>query len=121
MAPSGSNGKVPSRYLILQELAVSTSGDAEQFVEIGGKRYSHIVDPRTGVGLIDSGSITVIAPTGVLSDSLATAASVLGPNKGIALVDSIEGAGVLMIQSTGDGILNLREKLTRKGFKLMIE
>ena len=101
VAALGSDGK---RYLMLRASAVSTSGDAEQFVEIGGKRYSHIVDPRTGVGLIGSGSVTVMAPTGTLSDSLATAVSVLGPEKGMALIDSIAGTGVLMMQSTEDGI-----------------
>ena len=51
----------PSRYVELARRAISTSGDAFQHVDIGGKRYSHIVDPRTGLGLTDSSSVTVIA------------------------------------------------------------
>ena len=74
------------RRLVLSNLAVSSSGDTEQFVEIGGKRYSHIVDPRTGLGLTDRIAVTIIAPTGTLSDGLSTAVSVLGEEKGRALV-----------------------------------
>jgi len=60
--------------------AVSTSGDTEQFVEIGGVRYSHIVDPRTGLGCTTRVQATVIARHGELSDPLATAICILGPD-----------------------------------------
>ncbi len=56
---------------------VSTSGPAEQFVEIGGVRYAHIVDPRTGIGLVNAKTVGVIAPSATLADALATAAVVL--------------------------------------------
>jgi len=58
--------------------AISTSGDAEQFVIIHGIRYSHIVDPRTGIGLTNHITATVIAESGLLSDPLATAFCVMG-------------------------------------------
>ncbi len=60
----------------LRNCGVSTSGDESQFVVIGGVRYSHIVDPRTGVGLKNQPVVTVIAPSATESDALATAASV---------------------------------------------
>ncbi len=66
--------------------AVSTSGDTEQFVEIGGTRYSHVVNPRTGIGLTSRIAVTVVAPKGVLSDALATALSVMGPDEGSSLI-----------------------------------
>src|SRR6185295_6849343 len=72
----------PSRLLVLRDAAVSTSGDANQNVEIGGVRYSHIVDPRTGLALMGRSSVTVVAADCTTSDSLATAASVLGPQEG---------------------------------------
>jgi len=75
--------KAPSRYLILKNRAVTTSGDAFQFVEIDGVRYSHIVDPRTGLGLTTHSSVTLIAPTCIVADSQATALCVLGPDKGM--------------------------------------
>lgn len=92
------------RQLLLSRRAVSTSGDAEQFVEINGVRYSHIVDPRTGIGLISPSSVTVIAPTGTLSDALATAASVLGPQQGSELIDSVAGAAALFLWRDHQGI-----------------
>jgi thiamine biosynthesis lipoprotein len=62
--------------LSLHNCAISTSGDSHQFVEIGGKRYSHIVNPKTGLGLITRVAATIIAPHGITTDSLSTALSV---------------------------------------------
>lgn len=72
--------------LILSNSAISSSGDTEQFVEVGGRRYSHIVDPRTGLGLTNRIAVTVIASDGITSDSLATALNVLGDEKGRELL-----------------------------------
>ena len=73
--------------LLLHNAAVSTSGDAEQFVEIGGIRYSHIIDPRTGKALTGRRSVTVVAAHGIDSDALATAVSVMQPAEGLKLID----------------------------------
>lgn len=62
--------------------AISTSGDAAQFVVIDGVRYSHVVDPRSGRALSDRTAATVLAPRGALSDALATTLGVLGPEAG---------------------------------------
>lgn len=59
--------------------ALSTSGATAQFVEIGGVRYSHVVDPRTGLGLTDHHTVHVRAADGATSDAWATALGVLGP------------------------------------------
>jgi FAD:protein FMN transferase len=103
IAPLESPEKPPSRYLSLREAAVSTSGDAEQHVDIGGKRYSHIIDPRTGRGLTGRHSVTVVAPNATTSDSLATAISVLGPDRGLKLAESFDGVAVLFVEGTGEG------------------
>lgn len=87
----------PSRLLRLAHCGISTSGDAWQYVEIDGRRYSHIVDPRTGVGLTQRSSVTVIAPNGMAADGLATAVSVLGAEKGLALIERTCGAACLMV------------------------
>lgn len=81
-------------HRVLKHAAVSTSGGAEQFVEIAGRRYSHIIDPRTGLGLTHPWTATVVAQDGMTADSLATAACVLGPRRGAALVRSFPGASV---------------------------
>jgi len=75
-------GDPPIAPLVLAHAAVTTSGDAYQFVEIDGVRYSHIVDPRTGLGVTGQTAVTVIAPDATTADALATALSVLGPEAG---------------------------------------
>jgi thiamine biosynthesis lipoprotein len=98
IAPVESPRSTPSRFLLLSDSAVSTSGDSERFVEINGKRYSHIVDPKTGLGLTERMSVTVVAPDGATADYLDTAISIMGPEKGLALVESIEGAAALIVR-----------------------
>jgi thiamine biosynthesis lipoprotein len=68
---------------------MSTSGEMYQSVDIGGKTYSHIVDPKTGIGLTNHNRATVIAPDGTTADALATALTVMSPEKGMALIDRI--------------------------------
>jgi FAD:protein FMN transferase len=72
--------------------AIATSGDRFQHLEIGGKRLSHILDIRTGQPLTDHSLVSVIATDGMTADSLATAASVLGPVAGMRLVAGTPGA-----------------------------
>ena len=91
------------RTILLKNAAISTSGDAEQFVEMDGKRYSHVIDPATGLGLTDRRSVTVIAPSGLLADGLDTTACVLGVENGLKLVDSYPGVAALFIQITPQG------------------
>jgi thiamine biosynthesis lipoprotein len=103
IAPLENPEKTPTRYLILANQAVSTSGDAEQYVEIDGKRYSHIVDPHTGLGLVGRMSATVVARRGIQSDSLTKTVAVLGPERGLKIIDSVEGAAALLIRKTDRG------------------
>ena len=67
--------------LHLSNLAVATSGDIEQFVVVDGKRYSHLIDPGTGLGLTTQCQVTVLASTGMEADSLASAFPVMGLGK----------------------------------------
>src|SRR5262249_48312396 len=104
IAPLEDPESKPQRHLLLKDAAVSTSGDAEQYVEVGGKRYSHIVDPKTGLRLVGRSSVTVVARRGVTSDGLATAVSVLGPERGLALVEATEGTSALFVRKTEKGL-----------------
>jgi thiamine biosynthesis lipoprotein len=99
-------GPAPEKLpqLLLQGAAVSTSGDAEQFIEIAGIRFSHIVDPRTGQALTGRMGVTVVARHGIDSDGLATAVSVLGADKGLELVDRIDGAAALIMKPGPNGL-----------------
>lgn len=87
-----------AQTITIANAAVTTSGDARQFVEIAGVRYSHIVDPKTGLGLTRRSSTTVIAPTGWQADAYATAANVLGSEAGIRWIDLHPGCSALMIE-----------------------
>lgn len=100
----------PKRYLILHDAAVSTSGDAEQFLEINGKRYSHIVDPRTGIGLVGQMSVTVVAPKGIIADPLTKVVSVLGLERGLAIIDATEGAAAFIVRKTDQGLATSESK-----------
>jgi thiamine biosynthesis lipoprotein len=93
----------PSQYLLLKRAAVTTSGDAFQHVDIGGNRYSHIVDPQTGLGLTSQISATVIAPDCTQADSLATAVCVLGQKAGFELIAKTPKAAALVMQRTAKG------------------
>jgi thiamine biosynthesis lipoprotein len=101
IGPLESPGSPPRRFLRVRDAAVSTAGDAERFVEIDGTRYSHIVDPKTGLGVVDRCSVTVVARDGATADSLDTAAYVLGPRRGLALVEATPGAAALIVRSAG--------------------
>jgi len=84
-------GDPPVAPLVLTHAAVTTSGEAYQFVEIDGVRYSHIVDPRTGLGVTGQTAVTVIAPDATTADALATALSVLGPEAGQDVIGRFPG------------------------------
>lgn len=95
IAPISKSQKV--RTLNLANAAVSTSGDLEQFVVIKGVRYSHIVDPKTGLGLTGQRSVTVIAPRGVTADSMTKAVSLLPPEQALKLVEDTPGAAAYIV------------------------
>lgn len=77
--------------------AIVTSGDYEKFFVRNGRRYHHIIDPETGYPAQGTVSVTVIAETSMSADALATGVFVLGPEKGMALVESLEGVEALIV------------------------
>ncbi len=91
-------------YLLLKNAGVSTSGDSEQFVEINGKRYSHIVDPKTGVGLVGRRSVTVVAPNATTSDGMDTGLCVLGVERGLKIVEERKDVAALFVFESDKGI-----------------
>jgi FAD:protein FMN transferase len=82
-------------------LAVATSGDYEQYFEVDGQRYHHLLDPRTGYPAQSVQSVTVIAPTCADADGLSTAVFVLGPETGIALIETLLDTEAYLIAADG--------------------
>jgi FAD:protein FMN transferase len=104
--------------LLLANAAVSTAGDAERFVIIDGHRYSHIINAKTGQAVEDRASVTVIAPDGGTADALETTVYILGPERGLKLVEGTPGAAAIYVRSTPDGIKTFessRFKQIRRG------
>lgn len=104
IAPLKNPDAPPERFLLLKNAGVSTAGDAEQFVEINGKRYSHIIDPKSGVGLVGRRSVTVIAPNATTSDALDTAVCVMGPERGLQFIEGQPALAALLVFETDKGI-----------------
>lgn len=102
VASVDAQGRDLTTTLLLANRAVSTSGDTEQFIEIGGVRYSHIVNPRTGVGLTNRIGVTVIARDATTTDALATGVSVMGTERGLALIESRPGVEALIVKLEGE-------------------
>jgi len=99
--PPAGSGRA-SRWVILKNDAITTSGDAFQAVEIGGKRYSHIVDPRTGLGVIGHSAVTVIAPNCITADSYTKPICILGAEMGFKLIEDTPGAAAFVERETDD-------------------
>jgi len=90
------------RRIPLVNQAVSTSGDLEQFLEINGVRYGHILDPRTGLGTTDRAAATVLASTGMDADSLTKACCLLPEDKALKVVTAY-AAQARLVRPNGDG------------------
>jgi thiamine biosynthesis lipoprotein len=88
----------------LSNAAVSTSGDSEQYLEASGKRYSHIVDPITGIALTSRIMVSIIAPRGILADGLATTVSVLGEIRGKQLAKKYPGVSIFVRSTASAGL-----------------
>ncbi|MDX1909311.1 MAG: FAD:protein FMN transferase [Bacteroidia bacterium] len=89
VAVDDGTGLHPVDHLRLSGYGVATSGDFYKYLELGGKRYSHILDPRTGYGVTDQRVVTVIAPDATWADALATVLSVWPPEEGLSLLDRL--------------------------------
>jgi thiamine biosynthesis lipoprotein len=87
--------------LPVSNAAVSTSGDYERYFEKDGRRYCHIIDPRTGYPADRCQSVTIVAPNLAFADALATGVLVLGPEAGMSLVEKLEGVHALVVAADG--------------------
>ena len=90
-----------SAVLPLVDTAVSTSGDYERYFEEDGVRYHHILDPNTGRSATGAWSVTILGPDATFTDALSTSVFVLGPKRGLALIDRLPGIDAIIIDPQG--------------------
>lgn len=96
----------------LKDMAISTSGDYERFFIKDGRRYHHIMDPKTGQPAMGCQSVTVITKEGAFTDGFSTGIFVLGPEKGLSLLEELGYSGIII---DADGKIH-----TTKGLKIDI-
>jgi len=87
----------PFSSLSISNMAVATSGNYEKFVMIGGKKYSHTIDPKTGLPVSGIKSTTIIAPYAELADAMATPVMVMGIDAGLDMINQIKGIACILI------------------------
>lgn len=86
-------------WLPVLESSVATTQSYDRFISFKGKKYSHILDPRTGIPSIGINSVSVFAKSAELCDALATAVFVLGVDRGMALIYQLKGTEVIIVDS----------------------
>lgn len=94
--------------------SVATSGDYERYFERNGKRYAHIIDPRSGFPVADRYAVSVYAEDPWIADALSTALFVLGPNAGSELLACFPGVGALYIERSGEATRVERDSLWQR-------
>jgi len=88
--------------LKLRGVAVATSGGYRRFAEIDGKKYSHIINPQASSAADELVSVSIVARTATAADALATAVSVMGREKGLALVESLAQTEAILVPGVKD-------------------
>ncbi|HSO35720.1 MAG TPA: FAD:protein FMN transferase [Labilithrix sp.] len=96
--PRGPESKYFAK-LSLSDHAFSTAGDYERSYIVGNKRYHHIIDPRTGSPATACRSVTIWAPSALVADEIDDAVFILGPTKGLELVESLDGVGAVIVDA----------------------
>ncbi len=91
------NARLPFSYMNISNISVATSGNYEKFVSIGGKKYSHTINPKTGMPVTGIKSVTIICPNAEIADALATPVTIMGIEKGIGMIDQIQQVECIII------------------------
>ncbi len=91
---------LPFSYLSISDVAVATSGNYEKYALINGKKYSHTIDPKTGMPVSGIKSVTVICPNAELADAMATPITVMGVNVGLNLVNQLRQIACIIIDDS---------------------
>jgi thiamine biosynthesis lipoprotein len=105
--PRGARGDVFARMMLINH-AFSTAGDYERFFILDGKRYHHIIDPRTGYPATKSRSVTIYAPNAFIADAVDDAVFILGWQKGFEMLDKLDDVGAVVVDDKGKVHLSKR-------------
>ncbi len=89
--------RLPFSYLNLTDTAIATSGNYEKYVKIGGKKYSHTINPKTGMPITGIKSVTVICPNAEIADAMATPVSIMGVKAGLEMINQIHQIECIII------------------------
>jgi len=89
-------------WLPINNQSVVTSGDYEKYVEFNGKRYAHIINPRTGYPTTGIKSVTIFASKAELADALATSVFVMGLDNGLDFINQIKGIEAIIVDDANN-------------------
>ena len=84
-------------FLEVTNTSIATSGNYEKFITIGGKKYSHTIDPKTGLPVRGIKSVTIICPNAEIADAMATPVMIMGIKTGLNMINQMKGIGVIII------------------------
>lgn len=87
----------PFSYLNISNVAVATSGNYEKYALIGGKKYSHTIDPKTGLPVSGIKSVTILSPNAEIADAMATPVTVMGVRVGLDLINQMQGMACIIV------------------------
>jgi thiamine biosynthesis lipoprotein len=87
----------PFSYMSITDTSVATSGNYEKYVLIDGKKYSHTIDPNTGMPVTGIKSVTIICPNAEIADAMATPVMIMGVRVGLDMVNQIKGISCIII------------------------
>jgi thiamine biosynthesis lipoprotein len=87
----------PFSYLSITDIAIATSGNYEKFVMIDGKKYSHTIDPKTGLPVSGIKSVTIISPHAEIADAMATPVMIMGIKVGLDIVNQVKGLACIIV------------------------
>jgi thiamine biosynthesis lipoprotein len=93
---------LPFSYLDISDMAIATSGNYEKYVTINGKKYSHTIDPKTGLPVSGIKSVTIICPSAELADALATPVTVMGIKAGLDLINQMKNIACIIIDDNNN-------------------
>lgn len=87
----------PFSYMDITDMAIATSGNYEKYVMINGKKYSHTIDPKTGLPVCGIKSVTIIGPNAEIADAMATPVMIMGIKVGLNMINQLKGIGGIII------------------------